>query len=84
MIKQISIVFRNAINKTKIFELTGLSVEEASLIVKAEGYIRVGSDDYAIVQMVNNIFPNGRDGTLEIVATMFVRKVRNDDYYLMR
>ncbi len=82
MIENVTVKIIGAVNKNTLHEFKELSVEEANLLVPTDGYIRVynlGIHDYKVQQIVKEIF-----GDSTLVVNVFVNKVSNSDYYLLR
>lgn len=83
MIKNINVVFMNAISKSKIYGHKRLSAAEANLVIPSDGFVRIHSIDYKVVQIVKDIMHNDLDGTLDLTVHVFLKKVSNNDYYLI-
>lgn len=82
MIKNIHVIFKNAINRATIMECSGLTAEEANLIIPSDGFVRINGD-YKVVQIVKSLFPYDSKGTIEMMVHVFLKRVTDNDYYLM-
>jgi hypothetical protein len=83
MFKNVNVIFVGAINKAVIAEFKKLSVEEANLLIPTDGFFRYNGD-WKVAQIVKEVKipPIASDGnTLNV--HVFLKKVTNNDYYLL-
>lgn len=87
MISRVNIIFRSSVNKSHIREFHGLTVEEANLLIPTDGYVCLQSfgqyEHYKVDQIVKTIHDRDLDASLELLVYVFVRKITNNDYYLL-
>ena len=86
MIKKVNVIILGAVNRTMLHEFKGLSVEEANIIIPTDGFLRVnhlGSVlDYKVQQIVKEVTTIPVTGELNVY--IFVNKVSQSDYYLLK
>lgn len=89
MIKSVNIVIYSAVNKSKIKEYKNLSVETANILLPSDGFLCLSGNNqmnhYKVVQIVKEINESiftSKGTSLNI--HIFVNKVTDSDYYLLK
>lgn len=89
MIKSVNIVIYSSVNMSKIKEYKNLSMEEANILLPSDGFLCLSGNNqmnhYKVAQIVKEINESiftSKENSL--IIHIFVQKVTDSDYYLLK